>query len=223
MARTRGEVGRRRRDQVVAAAVAIIAKKGIENLSLSAIEKRTRMSRGQLTYYFPSKEDILLAVFDHTIETMRRREKAGEECPAGRGLPPQPGWGHLRAFLTFFILDPPEMPEFQALQYTFLSQLSRREDFRLRLAGLYEEWRSHLVRDTSADLGEGRVSPRTFATLIQAILHGLSIQRAADPSSYDRQEMLDVTLALLAGYLGRNGQPKPRPRQKKAPAREKPT
>ena len=54
------------------------------------------MSRGQLTYYFPAKDDILLAVFDHMIATMHQRagagiagfhvylEKVGTlECPGG--------------------------------------------------------------------------------------------------------------------------------------------
>ncbi len=63
----RVDVGRIRREQIVEAAVAIIAEQGIQNLSLSEIEKRAGMSRGQLTYYFPSKEDILLAVFDRPL------------------------------------------------------------------------------------------------------------------------------------------------------------
>ncbi|MFQ3591805.1 MAG: TetR/AcrR family transcriptional regulator [Gemmataceae bacterium] len=74
----RGELAQRRREEIVNAAIAIITDKGLPKLSLSAIEKRTRMSRGQLTYYFKTKEDILLAVFDRMIEVMRSREQAGE-------------------------------------------------------------------------------------------------------------------------------------------------
>src|SRR6266851_6103262 len=68
-----------RREQIVEAAVAVIAEQGLQNLSLSEIEKKAGMSRGQLTYYFPAKEDILLAVFDHTVALMRAQ--AGQ-CPA---------------------------------------------------------------------------------------------------------------------------------------------
>jgi AcrR family transcriptional regulator len=62
-----------RRDQIIDAAVAVIAEQGIQNLSLSEIEKKADMSRGQLTYYFPAKEEILLAVFDRVLQLMYQR------------------------------------------------------------------------------------------------------------------------------------------------------
>src|SRR5947209_17604438 len=73
MKQTRVDVGRIRREQIVEAAVAIIAECGLQNLSLSAIEERAGMSRGQLTYYFKAKEDILLAVFDRLLQLMYQR------------------------------------------------------------------------------------------------------------------------------------------------------
>src|SRR5262245_33985700 len=160
MPRQRGEVGARRRLQIIEAASAIIAEEGIHELSLSAIEERTDMSRGQLTYYFRTKEAILLAVFDHLMAMMRRRAEAGEG-PPGCALASLHGGERIRAFLNFMILRPPEAPEFHALQYTFLSQIGYRDDFRQRLAGLYESWRQGLAGDLTA---RGKVSPRTLAT-----------------------------------------------------------
>jgi AcrR family transcriptional regulator len=192
-------VGRLRREQIVEAAVAIIAEEGLQNLSLSAIEQRAGMSRGQLTYYFPAKEDILLAVFDRLLEMMHERVQAGAApCAAGGGP-----WDRLRHFLSFLVLQPPTWPEFHALQHTFLSQISHRDDFRTRLANLYEEWRTHLAGDLGTELARRRdaVSARTLASFIQALLHGLAVQRAADPDAYDRQEMLTLCLDLLGGYL----------------------
>lgn len=202
MPRRRGEVGQRRRSQIIEAASAVIAEQGIAELSLSAIEKRTGMSRGQLTYYFRTKEAILLAVFDHMLEAMRRRAEAGEG-PPGCALASLAGGEKIEAFLTFMILRPPEAPEFHALQYTFLSQIGFRDDFRGRLAGLYETWRQGLAGDLPAG-----ASPRTLATFIQALLHGLAIQRVADPASYDRGEMLALCLGLLGPHLGRRGRKK---------------
>ena len=234
MKQPRVDVGSIRREQIVEAAVAIIAEKGIQNLSLSEIEGRAGMSRGQLTYYFHTKEDILLAVFDRLLRQMRERATAGsgeaKTCPMAAG---QTGWERLQHFLTFLLLTPPTATEFHALQYTFLSQISHREDFRRRLADLYEEWRAHLARDLESELagrnGGRRASPRTVATLIQAILHGLAMQRAANPDAYDRQEMLDLCLHLLGGYLrpprpARNGKPTRsdpagRPQQRSRPRR----
>src|SRR6516164_713694 len=77
-----------RRDQIVEAAVSVITEQGLQNLSLSEIEKKAGMSRGQLTYYFPSKEDILLAVFDRLVLLTYQRigtpdGQSGCEKPSG--------------------------------------------------------------------------------------------------------------------------------------------
>src|SRR5207247_6922493 len=73
MKNARIDVGAIRREQIVEAAIAVITEQGLQNLSLSEIEKKAGMSRGQLTYYFPAKEDILLAVFDRVVLLMYDR------------------------------------------------------------------------------------------------------------------------------------------------------
>jgi AcrR family transcriptional regulator len=208
----RVDVGRVRREQIVEAAVAVIAEQGLQSLSLSEIEKRAGMSRGQLTYYFPAKEDILLAVFDRLLVMMHQRVQAAHGDPCAHG---GTAWERLEQFLRWVLLQPPSVPEFHALQYTFLSQIGHREDFRQRLAQLYEEWRAHMAGDFAKDLAPGgeqnggggvhppAVSPRTVASFVQALLHGLAMQRAADPGAYDRQEMLELCLNLLGTYFRR--------------------
>src|ERR1043166_7210877 len=103
MKSSRIDIASIRREQIVEAAVAIITEQGLQNLSLSEIEQRARMSRGQLTYYFPTKEDILLAVFDRLIELMHQRMQAGEggSNPCGQG---GTAWERLQHFLTFVLL-----------------------------------------------------------------------------------------------------------------------
>jgi AcrR family transcriptional regulator len=202
----RVDVARIRREQVIEAAVAVIAEQGLQNLSLSEIEQKAGMSRGQLTYYFPAKEGILLAVFDRLLQLMKERVRAGGDSRCA--CPGEP-WERLRHFLTKFLLEPPLVPEFHSLQYTFLSQIGHREDFRLRLANLYEEWRAHMARDFAGALAEKpaapAVSPRTLATFVQALLHGLAVQRAADPDAFDRQEVLDFCLNVLGAFLRPGG------------------
>src|SRR5256885_9126065 len=73
MKQARIDIGSIRREQIVEAAVSVITERGLQNLSLSEIEKKAGMSRGQLTYYFPAKEDILLAVFDRLVQLMYSR------------------------------------------------------------------------------------------------------------------------------------------------------
>jgi AcrR family transcriptional regulator len=196
----RVNIGSIRREQIVDAAVSVIAEQGIQNLSLSEIENKVGMSRGQLTYYYKTKEEILLAVFDRLLHLMC--EQHGE---------PEHPFAHLdwlevvRHLLDMILQDPPAHPEFHALQYTFLSQISHREDFREKLADLYEEWRSNMVdglkRETKKRPAVRRVSPRAMATLVQAILHGLAMQRAADPRAIDTRAIVHLCLYMLDTYL----------------------
>lgn len=195
------DVGAIRRGQIVEAAVAIIAERGLQNLSLSEIERRAGMSRGQLTYYFPTKEAILLAVFDRLLELTCRRIGT----PAGQPAEAASGWEWVRHLLQTVPAQPDESPEFHALQYTFLSQLGYRADFRQRLARLYEEWRTQMARGLAQDLQRRPavrpVNPRALATLVQALLHGLVMQAAADPQAFQSQEMVHLCLDMLSSYL----------------------
>jgi AcrR family transcriptional regulator len=191
------DVGKIRRAQIVEAAVAVITERGIQHLSLSTIEKRAGMTRGQLTYYFRTKEKILLAVFDRLLELMYERVRNAVQEDSS---PPcdVPAWEWICHMLGAVLLKAPVSPEFHCLQHTFLSQISHREDFRQRLAILYEEWRSHMGQGIAKDLVPARkISPRALASLVQALLHGLSMQLAADPDAFDRREMLDLCIGLL--------------------------
>jgi hypothetical protein len=109
------------------------------------------------------------------------------------------------------------------LQYTFLSQIGHREDFRRRLATLYEEWRGNMARGLEMDLaragGKSRsVSPRALATLVQALLHGLAMQAAADPRAFDREEVVALCLDMLGSYIWGEGRLPKSPSAARAPA-----
>jgi len=212
------DVGAIRREEIVDAAWAIIAEQGLQNLSLSEIETRANMSRGQLTYYFKKKEEILLAVFDRLVNQMRQRARAeyhdGEADPSF-------GWSCTQMLFDKVLLQPPEHPEFAYLQYTFLSQLGHCEEYRQRLATLYEEWRTHMAEGLAREKGSKKARPsmRAVSSLIQAIIHGLVMQLVADPQAFDREEMVRLCIDILGSYLDlpvpipqRNGRTKKRSR-----------
>ena len=92
---------------------------------------------------------------------------------------------------------------FHALQYTFLSQISHRADFRLRLSALYEEWRIKITGDLIQEFAPvtNALDLRNLATLIEAILHGLSMQRAADPDAFDPKIMCDLVVNILFTFM----------------------
>jgi AcrR family transcriptional regulator len=191
------DIAQLRRDQVMDAAEAIIAGEGIHRLSLARIEDRAGMSRGQLTYYFPTKESILLAVFDRMLRRMIAQ--------ALRGDGPKPMTGRAWDCFRYVLgrnLDPDGFPGKQdlfSLYYTFLAQMGHREDYRARLSELERERREFIAADIAASVPEPRpVPPRVAASLVHALIQGLSIQLAVDPDAFDREEMFAACVRLIA-------------------------
>lgn len=193
------DIGAIRREQIVEAAAGIIASQGIQNLSLSAIEAATGMSRGQLTYYFATKEEILLAVFDRTVRVMQERMEASDSAEHnGNG-----DVASLVESLLARLLMRPIAADFTQLQYSFLAQTGFRNDYRRRLASLYEQWREHMAAGFQAGRAAKAGEARLMASFVQALLHGLVMQLQADPEAFDRAAMYRLCVELLGSVIGR--------------------
>ncbi len=194
------EVARRRRDEVMDAAEAIIAGHGIDQLSLAKIEERAGMSRGQLTYYFPTKESILLAVHERMLRRMIR------EFVASDGPKPMTGraWDCFKHVLGVHLGLNPAHPiergkDLFSLLYTFLAQMGHREDYRNRLSEMSRARQGMIATDFAQSVPEPqRVSPDIAAGLIQALVHGLTVLLMVDPAAFDRQAMYEACIQLFA-------------------------
>lgn len=207
------DTARQHRDRIMDAAEAIIAGEGIDKLSLGRIEHRLGgMSRGQLTYYFPTREAILLTVFERMLRRMIARDLEGD------GPKPLTGraWDCLKEGLgqTLGRYPTPADEQLFSLLYTFLAQMGHRPDYRDRLAHLYRGWRGLIAADLEGSVpGPHPVPPAVAASLVQALFHGLGMQLAVDPNAFDRADMLAACLRLLAPLF----RPDPNPPQEPRP------
>ncbi len=193
------EVAQQRRDQVIDAAIEIIATQGIHRLSLANIEERVQMARGHLTYYFPTKEAILLAVFDRMLERMIAEAMAGEGPKPGTGQ----AWACLQAMLARTLEPPgPDSSTFRSVIHTFLAQISFREDFRRKIATVQAEWRRGLAADYEKSVPRPPVPPPVAASILMALMQGLGGQVAVDPGAFYRAAMLAALRTLLAPLFG---------------------
>jgi AcrR family transcriptional regulator len=188
----------RRKDAIVRAARDIIANEGIARFSLGRLEKQVEMARGHLTYYFPTKEDILLAVFDSMLAEMKERLPAEA---AKRGGPP-PMTGQMKKALPIALAMPnSDMPEhraFLSLVWTFLAQMPHRPDFRDRIAEANASWRAMLAADYELSTPTGRTEdPVAVASILMALLTGLDGQLAVDPNAFDRHAVAKLAMRLL--------------------------
>lgn len=193
------EIAARRRDQIVTAAKEIIAREGIHRFSLSRLEKQVDMARGHLTYYFPTKEAILLAVFDKMLADMKEQMPAEADKLGG----PRPMTGRMGEALKFIFQftrsDLPAHRDFLSLIWTFYAQMNVRPDFRDRLAKANQDWRSMIAKDYVGSVPTPPpAKPETVACIVMALISGLDGQLAADPQAFDREEVAQLCLRLLA-------------------------
>ena len=193
------DTARLRREQIIEAAMDVIANQGLHKLSLSQIEARTGMARGHLTYYFPTKEAILLAVFDRMLDRMI------EQALQSGG--PVPGTGKAWECVQFLFgrhLQPmdPHRQAFGSLLHTFLAQIHYRDDYRAKLAERNAEWRSHMAADFAGS-GATAAPPEIVASIVMALVQGLIQQLAVDPAAFDRTVMLETLVRMLGPLFGR--------------------
>lgn len=205
------ETARKRREQIMDAAESIIAHHGIARLSLKRIEKQAGMSRGQLLYYFPNKEAILLAVYERMIRRMVRERLMAQDLPQ-----PMTGqaWQCLQRALEEHLglgREPlASKQELFSLLYTFLAQMGYREDYRQRLSAMYRSWREHIAADIASSVpSPAPLDPQLLASIIQALIHGLTVQLLIDPEAFDRRRMLNACLRLLSPCYGSRVTPAP--------------
>lgn len=198
------DVARKRRDEVMDAAEAVIAGQGIDQLSLARIEERAGMSRGQLTYYFPTKESILLAVHERMLRRMIH------EFISGDGPKPMTGraWDCFKHALRAHLgLDPAHPIErgkdLFSLLYTFLAQMGHREDYRNRLSEMSRARLGMIAGDFAQSVPEPRrVAPEVAATMLIAMLHGLAVQLMVDPAAFDRRAVYEACIQAFAPMFG---------------------
>lgn len=197
----RGGIGRKRREQIVDAAIAIIATEGIHKLSLGNLERRVQMTRGHLTYYFRTKEDILLAVFDRMLHRMMEGHAA-----AGGPLPMTGrAWECARQGFARAVGSGGPDPAFVSLIHTFHAQMGFRPDFRQKIAEANAGWRGLIAADYADTVPDPPVRPAVAASLVMALIQGLSGQLAVDPEAFDRDEMLAAVTALVAPLFRTKG------------------
>ncbi|MBT8447406.1 MAG: TetR family transcriptional regulator [Gammaproteobacteria bacterium] len=63
-----GTKGQKRRQQIIDAARQILIDSGYDGLVLRDVAQQIGITHGNLQYYFPTKNDLLMAIFDQAVE-----------------------------------------------------------------------------------------------------------------------------------------------------------
>ena len=183
----RADVGAIRRAQIVEAASRVIARKGFHNATLAEVEAEAGISRGMMTYHFPTKEGMVLAVFDSLLDRLR----PVVDLPAAT-----PGRSRAERLIDALLVERPPDAEAQSLLHTFLAQIGHRDDYRSRLAFVLAALRDDLaaVFPTCAD-------PSATASIILGAILGAWTQLQVEPSALEPSRLAAALKRSLSSLI----------------------
>ncbi|MEU9452529.1 TetR/AcrR family transcriptional regulator [Streptomyces sp. NPDC048277] len=174
------------REDVLAAAMAMIADRGLEKLTMAALGREVGMSSGHLLYYFHSKDELLL----RTLEWSEGR-LGGER---GRLLT-RPGTARERldGYVDLYVPEGHRDPHWTLWLEVWNRSQNADETARDRQAAIEGAWHRDLVALVAEGISRGEfrpVDPDRFATRLRALLDGFSIHVAIGLRGTDRDRVL---------------------------------
>ncbi|SEE54443.1 DNA-binding transcriptional regulator, AcrR family [Streptomyces sp. 3213] len=186
------------REEVLAAAMRMIAERGLEQLTMAALGREVGMSSGHLLYYFHSKDELLL----QTLEWSEGRLGAER----GRLLTRTAGTARERldAYIDLYVPDGHRDPHWTLWLEVWNRSQNADDEARDRQAAIEGVWHRDLVALIAEGVSRGEfrpVDPDRFATRLRALLDGFSIHVAIGLRGTDRAQVLGHVRELVAEGL----------------------
>ena len=187
-----GTKGQIRRQQIIDAAKQALIEGGANSLVLRDVADQIGITHGNLQYYFPTKNDLLIAIFDQAVEKYTDSMKVAVSETSTRK-------GRLDAIIDAGIAEL-KAPE-TALWRMMMSLADHNPDMASILKkenDLYEQVVAEELELISPDLSLQR--RRHIARIIHAILDGLGIQFSYEDAEGPEMQALanEIKIALFA-------------------------
>jgi AcrR family transcriptional regulator len=191
---TRKERQEQTREELVAAAARVFARRGYHQATVEEIAAEAGFSTGAVYSNFDGKEELFLAIADRQVQDRVAEIGAVADAAEGKG---DAGAEAAVQFRTFLEAD----PDWPLLFYEFWSLSVRNPELQGELAK-----RRDAIRDALADTLERvanelgfdlRFPAPALATAIAASLNGLAFERAADPAALPDEVFAEFIAAVL--------------------------
>ncbi|MDH6516291.1 AcrR family transcriptional regulator [Streptomyces sp. SAI-135] len=187
------------REEVLAAAMEMIAERGLEKLTMAALGREVGMSSGHLLYYFRSKDELLL----QTLEWSEGRLGAERARLLGRSAPARE---RLDAYVDLYVPDGHRDPHWTLWLEVWNRSQSAAADAaaRERQAAIEGAWHRDLAALLTEGVSRGEfrpVDPDRFAARLRALLDGFSIHVAIGLRGTDRGMILGHVREFLGESL----------------------
>ena len=197
----RREPAEKRKEALVIATLALIAEGGVRSATVRAIAARAEVTQGLIRHYFASKEDLVMAAYEHHMSVLTNQTAASIPVETRS----------YRASLASFVeasLKPPVVdPGAVSLWAGFLNKV--REDTRMQAIHVqtYCDFRNRLellIADALAEAQRPTTSEelRRLAIACNALIDGLWMEGGALPGAFEPGELPQIGLRSVSAIIG---------------------
>lgn len=183
--------------RILDAVLAVVASCGLPAVSVRTVAATADVSPAQVQYYFGTKDRLLIAAFEHVHDRMRQRAAAVDTCGTTVEV--------LRRYLlTWFPLDASRRTDAivwlaftaAATTTTQFKPIVRRAD-----SEVIQALTRLIARGQAVDAIRAELQPATTASLLLAVVDGLSVRALTHPDPNHLLDELDQFLVatLLSG------------------------
>jgi AcrR family transcriptional regulator len=174
------------REDVLAAAMDMIAERGLEKLTMAALGREVGMSSGHLLYYFHSKDELLLQTL---VWSGGRLGAERGRLLAARGTARE----RLDAYVDLYVPDGHRDPHWTLWLEVWNRSQNADDAARERQVAIEGAWHRDLVALIAEGVSRGEfrpVDPDRCAARLRALLDGFSIHVAIGLRGTDRERIL---------------------------------
>ena len=191
--------GVRRREALLEAVLRIVARDGVAAVTHRAVAAEAGVTHRLTTYYFSTKDQMLLEAFrHHAARSLERTERAARRDAAARGAPRGAARGRDRRRDRRRPRRAPPGPGGAAAEYSLVLEIPRqppsRADYAAWQARIEAVLREHAVALNSDD-------PEADVRILQAVMRGLQLESLASPGRPRGRAQLRRLVARLLKKL----------------------
>jgi AcrR family transcriptional regulator len=170
------------REALLAAAVRVVAERGLRNLTYRAVAEEAGVTHGLVTYHFGTREALLAEALRYSLH---------RSVP---GLSDAPGSGRIESLFTGLTDLVESEPDTQAFQYELILESRRNPTMRPHVRELYDGYREAL----RAELAAAGLDGDALTHLVFAALDGLVFQQICAVNDVTTDSALEQLRHILA-------------------------
>ena len=189
----RPDVSEERKDQILDAASEVFAEKGVHAARMDDIVQESGLSKGTLYWYFKSKDEIILSIFERMFN---REFQELEALSSTDGTASE----RLLIFTERTSVDVRRMLRLMPLAYEFIAWAFRRKFVHEAFKLYINKFLDILIPMIQQGIDEGEfrdIDPRSTAITIGAIFEGTILLWVYDQSLLDPEKNIREGILLL--------------------------